>query len=89
VAQRGDGPHLPLEPIRVLLTGGLHGDEPVQARVAYSIHVAHTARWMGGAADPETGFVYVGSTTNPANLGLAPNIDRVASRVDADYNLNG
>jgi quinoprotein glucose dehydrogenase len=47
------------------------------------------ANWMGGAADPETGFVYVGSTTNPANLGLAPNTDRAASRVDADYFLNG
>ncbi|HEY6509881.1 MAG TPA: PQQ-binding-like beta-propeller repeat protein [Vicinamibacterales bacterium] len=47
------------------------------------------ANWQGGAADPETGFVYVGSTTNPANLGLVPNTDRAATRVDADYVLGG
>ena len=28
------------------------------------------ANWPGGAADPETGFVYVGSTTTPGVIGL-------------------
>jgi quinoprotein glucose dehydrogenase len=31
------------------------------------------ANWQSGAADPETGYVYVGSTTNPAVIGLTPN----------------
>ncbi len=31
------------------------------------------ANWESGAADPETGFVYVGSTTNPSIIGLVPN----------------
>jgi quinoprotein glucose dehydrogenase len=31
------------------------------------------ANWHSGAADPETGFVYVGSITNPAIIGLTPN----------------
>jgi quinoprotein glucose dehydrogenase len=31
------------------------------------------ANWQSGAADPETGFVYVGSTTNPSIIGLTPN----------------
>ena len=30
------------------------------------------ANWESGAADPETGFVYVGSQTNPSVMGLAP-----------------
>ncbi len=47
------------------------------------------ANWPGGAADPETGFVYVGSTTTPAVIGLEPNIDRVRTRVDADYVMGG
>jgi quinoprotein glucose dehydrogenase len=35
------------------------------------------ANWPGGAADPETGFVYVGSTTSPSAIGLNPQ-DRTA-----------
>jgi quinoprotein glucose dehydrogenase len=47
------------------------------------------ANWPGGAADPETGFVYVGSTTNPGLFGLAPNTDHNATKVDADYVMSG
>jgi quinoprotein glucose dehydrogenase len=47
------------------------------------------ANWPGGASDPETGFVYVGSTTNPTAIGLEPNVDRVRSRVDSDYTMTG
>jgi quinoprotein glucose dehydrogenase len=47
------------------------------------------ANWQGGASDPETGFVYVGSTTNPAPIGLEPNTDHVRSRVDSDYTMTG
>jgi quinoprotein glucose dehydrogenase len=43
------------------------------------------ANWPGGAADPETGFVYVGSATNPTGAGLTPNTNREQSRVDTDY----
>jgi len=28
------------------------------------------ANWQGGAADPETGFVYYGSSTNPSSVGV-------------------
>ena len=31
------------------------------------------ANWMSGAADPETGFVYVGSNTSPTGIGNRPN----------------
>ena len=31
------------------------------------------ANWQSGAADPETGFVYVGSATNPSIIGLTAN----------------
>ncbi len=47
------------------------------------------ANWPGGAADPETGFVYVGSTTTPAVIGLEPNVDRARTRVDSDYTMGG
>jgi quinoprotein glucose dehydrogenase len=47
------------------------------------------ANWPGGAADPETGFVYVGSTTNPGLFGLVPNTDHNATKVDADYVMGG
>ena len=47
------------------------------------------ANWPGGASDPETGFVYVGSNTNPTAIGLEPNNDRVRSRVDSDYTMTG
>jgi len=47
------------------------------------------ANWPGGASDPETGFVYVGSTTTPGVVGLEPNVDHVKSRVDSDYTMGG
>ena len=47
------------------------------------------ANWPGGAADPETGFVYVGSATNPTGAGLSPNTNREQSRVDTDYTFGG
>jgi len=40
--------------------------------------------WMSGAADPETGFVYVGSNTAPTIIGLNPNPN--ASKDDPDQN---
>ena len=46
------------------------------------------ANWQGGAADPETGFVYVGSSTSPGVLGLNPN-NAENRTVDADYTLAG
>jgi quinoprotein glucose dehydrogenase len=46
------------------------------------------ANWQGGAADPETGFVYVGSQTSPGVLGMAPN-NAPNRTVDADYTLSG
>ena len=47
------------------------------------------ANWQGGAADPETGYVYVGSSTSPGVLGMQPNTNREQTRVDADYTLGG
>jgi len=47
------------------------------------------ANWPGGVADPETGFVYVGSTTTPAAIGLEKNEDHAKTRVDADYVMGG
>ena len=47
------------------------------------------ANWPGGASDPETGFVYVGSTTTPGVIGLTPNTDQKASGVDTDYTFGG
>ncbi|HET9269488.1 MAG TPA: PQQ-binding-like beta-propeller repeat protein [Vicinamibacterales bacterium] len=47
------------------------------------------ANWPGGASDPETGFVYVGSTTTPGVVGLEPNSDHARSRVDSDYTMSG
>jgi quinoprotein glucose dehydrogenase len=46
------------------------------------------ANWQGGAADPETGFVYVGSSTSPGVLGMNPNTAPNRT-VDADYTLAG
>ena len=46
------------------------------------------ANWQGGAADPETGFVYVGSSTSPGVLGMTPN-NAPNRTVDADYTLGG
>jgi quinoprotein glucose dehydrogenase len=37
------------------------------------------ANWQSGAADPETGFVYVGSNTSPTGIG---------NRLNANYNAN-
>ena len=31
------------------------------------------ANWWGGSADPETGFVYMSSATNPSVIALRPN----------------
>ena len=31
------------------------------------------ANWQSGAADPESGYVYVGSNTNPSGIGNRPN----------------
>jgi quinoprotein glucose dehydrogenase len=51
------------------------------------------ANWPGGASDPETGFVYVGSTTSPSAIGLNPN--DIAARpanaacCDTDYTMGG
>jgi quinoprotein glucose dehydrogenase len=47
------------------------------------------ANWPGGASDPETGFVFVGSTTTPGVVGLEPNTDHARSRVDSDYTMAG
>jgi quinoprotein glucose dehydrogenase len=46
------------------------------------------ANWQSGAADPETGFVYVGSTTNPGVFALQKN-NPAQTNVDADYVLQG
>ncbi|HXH26152.1 MAG TPA: PQQ-binding-like beta-propeller repeat protein, partial [Vicinamibacterales bacterium] len=46
------------------------------------------ANWWSGAADPETGYVYVGSVTNPSVIGLAKN-DPARTNVDADYVNSG
>ena len=46
------------------------------------------ANWHSGAADPETGFVYVPSVTNPAVIGLNKN-DPEASNLDSDYTMGG
>jgi quinoprotein glucose dehydrogenase len=46
------------------------------------------ANWHSGAADPETGFVYVGSTTNPNVMGLNKN-DPAQTKLDADYTMGG
>jgi quinoprotein glucose dehydrogenase len=44
--------------------------------------------WPGGAADPETGFVYVGSQTSPNVIGLNKN-DPSVSKLDSDYTMGG
>ncbi len=38
-------------------------------------HFGGGANWEGGAADPETGILYVGSQTNPAVFALRPDPD--------------
>src|SRR5262249_15391377 len=42
------------------------------------------ANWQSGASDPETGFVYVGSKTDPGIAGLNKN-DPETGRVNSDY----
>jgi quinoprotein glucose dehydrogenase len=44
------------------------------------------ANWQSGASDPETGFVYVGSSTAPGTVGL--NAEE-ASDTQADYRMGG
>lgn len=44
------------------------------------------ANWQSGAADPETGFVYVGSTTNPAVIGMVAN-DPLPPGIEPDPNF--
>jgi quinoprotein glucose dehydrogenase len=49
------------------------------------------ANWQSGAADPETGFVYVGSVTSPTVVGLRPPDKSLANEasLDADYVMGG
>jgi quinoprotein glucose dehydrogenase len=47
------------------------------------------ANWQSGAADPETGFVYVGSTTAPSMVGLTKNTGEGQNAVDSDYTMGG
>jgi quinoprotein glucose dehydrogenase len=47
------------------------------------------ANWHSGAADPETGFVYVGSTTSPGLIGLTKNPGPEKTGVDSDYTMGG
>jgi quinoprotein glucose dehydrogenase len=46
------------------------------------------ANWPSGAADPETGFLYVGSTTTPGLIGLSKNNPQITN-VDSDYMMGG
>ena len=46
------------------------------------------ANWHSGAADPETGFVYVGSETAANVIGLNKN-DPATSKIDSDYTMGG
>jgi quinoprotein glucose dehydrogenase len=46
------------------------------------------ANWPSGAADPETGFLYVGSTTTPGLIGLSKNDPKITN-VDSDYMMGG
>jgi quinoprotein glucose dehydrogenase len=53
------------------------------------------ANWQSGAADPETGFVYVGSATNPRTVLLNPNPEPTKTPgvnnacCDSDYLMGG
>ncbi|HYR90340.1 MAG TPA: PQQ-binding-like beta-propeller repeat protein [Terriglobia bacterium] len=53
------------------------------------------ANWQSGAADPETGFVYVGSATNPRVVLLTPNANPTPTPgvnnacCDSDYLMGG
>ncbi len=48
------------------------------------------ANWQSGAGDPETGFIYVGSATNPSVIGLEPMLPARPEDPDyADYRMTG
>ena len=47
------------------------------------------ANWESGAADPETGFVYVGSHTSPTLAGLAQPDPNAENFVTSDYAMGG
>ena len=51
------------------------------------------ANWPGGAADPELGYVFVGSATNPGTVLLTPNANPTqtpdSACCDADYTMGG
>src|SRR5690606_8705977 len=48
------------------------------------------ANWQSGACDPETGFIYVGSSTNPAVIGLDPVLPARPDDPDySDYRMTG
>ena len=47
------------------------------------------ANWQSGAADPETGFVYVGSNTSPTVIGLNPNPNAGTTDEQNDYTQGG
>jgi len=44
--------------------------------------------WQSGAADPETGFVYIPSITSISTIGLNKN-DPTRTQVDSDYTMGG
>jgi quinoprotein glucose dehydrogenase len=68
-------------PPSVLVQGGNRGTIVVPG-------LGGGANWQSGAADPETGYVYVGSVTTPTVVGLNKN-DPANSAVDADYVMGG
>src|SRR5262245_59996707 len=51
------------------------------------------ANWPGGAADPELGYVFVGSATNPGTVLLTPNTNPTSTPdsacCDTDYTMGG
>jgi len=51
------------------------------------------ANWQGGAGDPELGYVFVGSATNPGTVLLNPNASPTptpeSACCDADYTMGG
>jgi quinoprotein glucose dehydrogenase len=51
------------------------------------------ANWPGGVGDPELGYVFVGSATNPGNVLLTPNANPTptpeSACCDADYAMGG
>jgi quinoprotein glucose dehydrogenase len=64
-----------LKPFRIggLYTPGSLGQAPGGTRGTVILPgFGGGANWESGAADPETGFVYVGSVTSPAVIALAP-----------------